>query len=191
MEENVKLDKNNRKDIEMMTVPPRPNELQFAEKLVLLTAMPETVAAHKEKKLDSLIPKYDGKIIVTTGEKSMSSLLGKSALFVLMSTIRIRAVHLYMTRAHCGEGDLVHRSAVETLARSRADVWIVKGKQFAKKIVLNCNKCIIARKLLITQQISELKPENLSVCKPWSYVSLDFCGPITIKGVVNKHARLK
>ena len=84
----------------------------------------------------------------------MSSLLGKSALFVLMSTIRIRAVHLYMTRAHCGEGDLVHRSAVETLARSRADVWIVKGKQLAKKIVLNCNKCIIARKLLVTQQIS-------------------------------------
>ena len=103
MEENVKLDKNDPKAIEMLTVPPRPNQLQFAEKLVLLTAMPETVAAHKEKKLDSLIPKYDGKIIVTTGEKSMLSLLGKSALSVLMSTIRIRAAHLYMTRTHCGK----------------------------------------------------------------------------------------
>ena len=62
----------------MLTVPPRPNELQFAEKLVLLTAMPETVAAHKEKKLDSLIPKYDDKIIV------------------LMPTISIHAAHLYL-----------------------------------------------------------------------------------------------
>ena len=104
MEENVKLDKNDPKAIEMLTVPPRPNKLQFAEKLVLLTAMPETVGAHKEKKLDSLILKYDVKIIVTTGEKSMSSLLGKTALPVLMPTISIRAAHLYMTRTHCGEG---------------------------------------------------------------------------------------
>ena len=87
MEENVKLDKNNRKAIEMLTVPPRP-KLQFAEKLVLLTAMPETVAADKEKKLDSLIPKYDGKIIVTTGEKSMSNLLCKSVFPVLMPSVQ-------------------------------------------------------------------------------------------------------
>ena len=53
MEENFKLDKNDPKAIEMLTGLPRPNELQFAEKLVLLTAIPETVAAHKEKKIKS------------------------------------------------------------------------------------------------------------------------------------------
>ena len=134
MEENVKLDKNDPKAIEMLTVPPRPNALQFSEKLVLLTAIPETVAAHKEKKLDSLIPKYDGKIIVTTGEKSMSSLLGgKSALPVLMPTICIRAAHLYMTRANCGEDDLVHRTVVETLARSRVTLLLRHEEFVARK----------------------------------------------------------
>ena len=126
MEENVKLDKNDPKAIEMLTVP------QFAEKLVLLTAKPETVGAHKEKKLDSLILKYDVKIIVTTGEKSMSSLLGMTALPVLMPTISIHATHLYMTRTHCGEGDLVHRYAVETLARSRA-TFLLRHEEFVAR----------------------------------------------------------
>ena len=35
MEENVKLDKNDPKAIEMVTIPSRPNELQFAEKSCL------------------------------------------------------------------------------------------------------------------------------------------------------------
>ena len=69
-----------------------------------------------------------------------------------------------------------HHSSTETIVRSHADVWIVRGKQLAKKIVLNCSKCIIARKLLLTQQIAELQPESVTECKPWSYVSLDFAG---------------
>ena len=125
MEENVKLDKNDPKAIEMLTVPPRPNALQFSEKLVLLTAIPETVTAYKEKKLVSLIPKYDGK---------MSSLLGgKAALPVLMPTICIRAAHLYMTRANCGEDDLVHRTVVETLARSRVTLLLRHEEFVARK----------------------------------------------------------
>ena len=89
--------------------------MEFAEKLALLTAMHETVAAYKKNKLDSLIPEKDGKLIVTTGQiedKSLSRLLDKSALLVLMS--RTRTAFLCLMRAHCGEADLAHRSAVVT-----------------------------------------------------------------------------
>ena len=36
-----------------------------------------------------------------------------------------------------------------------------------------------------------LKPESLQVCPPWTNVSLDFAGPILVKGVVNTRARRK
>ena len=172
--------------------PPKPSELETAERLVLLSAMPDTYTAYNEGELDSLIPKKEGSIIVTLGrlgERSLTALLGKAALPVLMPSTR--SAYLYMVREHCGDSDMVHKSAVETLARTRSFVWIVRGKQLAKSVVRNCTKCIMERKEMSMQQIAKLKPENVEICKPWTYVSLDFCGPITCKGVVNSRARRK
>ena len=70
---------------------PNATELEMAERLILLTAMPLTAQAYYENKLDSLCPKKDGQIIVTTGrvgEKSLSRLLGVSALPILMPSSR-------------------------------------------------------------------------------------------------------
>ena len=36
-----------------------------------------------------------------------------------------------------------------------------------------------------------IKEESLTVCRPWTFISLDFCGPIKVKGIVNTRARLK
>ena len=111
-------------------------------------AMPATYSAWKSGKLDSLIPKMDGKIIVTVGrlgEQSLSRLLGVESLPVLMPSTR--AAFLYMMRAHCGDGDLVHKSAVETLARSRSWVWITRGKNLAR-YALKEKKSFVVNKLL-------------------------------------------
>ena len=43
----------------------------------------------------------------------------------------------------------------------------------------------------MSQQMALIKPESLKICRPWSYVSLDFSGPVTCKGVVNARARKK
>ena len=39
--------------------------------------------------------------------------------------------------------------------------------------------------------MSRIKEESLTVCRPWTFISLDFAGPITVKGIVNSRARLK
>ena len=168
------------------------SELVTAERLLLISAMPATYSAWKSGKLDSLIPKMDGKIIVTVGrlgEQSLSRLLGVESLPVLMPSTR--AAFLYMMRAHCGDSDLVHKSAVETLARSRSWVWITRGKNLARSICKNCPLCIKRKKEFCSQQIAKIRPENLQVCSPWTYVALDFAGPVLCKGVVNARARKK
>ena len=180
------------KTMEVVKDDPKANELAIAERLVLLTAMPDTNSAYLDGKLDSLMPKKEGAIIVTTGrlgEQSLSGLLGVSALPILMPSSR--AAYLYMVREHCGKDDLVHKSAVETLARTRGFVWIVRAKNLARSVVKNCPKCIKQRKQMSGQQMALYKPESLQVCKPWTFVSLDFAGPVTCKGVVNGRARRK
>ena len=102
-----------------------------------------------------------------------------------------RAAYLYMVREHCGKDGLVHKSAVETLARTRGFVWIVRGKGLARTVMRDCPMCIKMRKQLSGQQMARIKPENVKVCRPWTFVSLDFAGPVICKGVVNARARRK
>ena len=180
------------KSKEIVSQDPVAAELLEVERLVLFSAMADTYAALDKGKLDSLMPQMDGLIVVTTGrigEKSLSRLLGIAALPILMSSTR--AAYLYMMRAHCGESNMVHKSPVETLARSRSSVWIVRGMNLAKSIYKNCPMCIKRRKKLCSQQIAKIRPQNLEICRPWTYISLDFAGPVVCKGVVNARARRK
>ena len=171
---------------------PTRDELWKAERLLLLHGMPQTKEALDNGKLDSLLPVYEGKLIVTRGrlgESSLEKLLGVKSLPILMPESRI--AHLYMVQAHCGEFGLVHRGAVATLARSRNKVWITKGRNLARKVSNNCPICIKNRKQLLVQQMSEIREESTTVAPPWQHLALDFAGPITVKGEVNRRAKLK
>ena len=130
-------------------------------------------------------------MIVTTGrlgEQPLSELLGTSYLPILMPNSR--AAFLFMNQAHRGCTGILHKSVPETLARSRAHVWIPRGRNLAFKIVQACPTCILAKKTLLSQQIAELKYNNLKICPPWTNISLDFCGPYLVKGV-NQRANRK
>ena len=102
-----------------------------------------------------------------------------------------RSAFLYMVQAHRGELGNVHNSVAETLARSRQKVFIVRARDLARKVCSSCFQCKRDKKILATQKMSLLKEESLTVCRPFTYVSLDFAGPITVKGAVNSRAKMK
>ena len=154
--------------------------------------MPQTASAVFEQRLVSLIPEKEGSIIVTRGrigEKSLSRLLGVHCLPILMPDSR--AAFLFMVQAHRGEFGTVHRSIADTLARSRQKVWIVRGRNLAKKVCSNCYQCRRMNHKLASQRMSMIKEESLTVCPPFTYISLDFAGPLIIKGAVNARASMK
>ena len=131
-------------------------------------------------------------LIVTRGrlgERNLQRLLGVAALPVLMPSSR--AAQLYMWRAHTGYSGLLHRSVAQTLARSRSSVWIVRGKELAKKVCWKCMECARIRKKLASQQMALLREESLQCCPPWTNIALDFAGPVIIKGEVNTRSRGK
>ena len=184
---------------------PTSREISKGKELILLYGMLETVQAQAEGKLVSLMPAKrptkefkDGYLIVTSGrlgERGMSRLLGVDSLPILMPGSQV--AYLYMLMAHHGESGLSntavehHRGATGTLARSRTYVWVVRGKDLAKKIVKNCPKCRIERRRLQAQQMGLLKENQLTVCPPWTFVSLDFAGPFMVSGEVQKRTRMK
>ena len=154
--------------------------------------MIDTATAFEEGKLASLLPLRKGKLIVTRGrlgERSLNPIFGVSSLPILMPSSRVAS--LYMWRAHVGFTGLLHRSVAQTLAKSRSWVWIVKGKDLAKKICSKCMECRKERKDLLKQQMGKVREETVTMCPPWTYVSLDYAGPVVIKGEVNVRSRGK
>ena len=177
---------------------PSGDEIERARKLLLVHTMTYSEKALAEGRLDSLLPVWRGRILVTTGrlgDKSMLRLFGVSSLPIIMPKSRL--AYLYMNLAHQSECGLTntpvehHRSAVGTLARSRTYVWIIKGKSLAKKVVLDCMKCRREQKHLESQQMGLLREAHLTVCPAWTYVSLDFCGPVLVSGEVQKRVTMK
>ena len=176
----------------MVKIDPVATEIAEAEQLMLVVSMPETASAAEKGLLVSLQPQMQGKLIVTTGRLGGDCLkanLGVSALTILMPSTRV--AYLYMVLAHIGEHGTEHKSIVETLARSRHYVWIHRGRDLAKKVCKRCLNCIKRKKALLQQRMAKVRPERLVVCPPWTHVSLDFAGPIKIKGVVNARARIR
>ena len=51
--------------------------------------------------------------------------------------------------------------------------------------------CARERKKKEVQQMAELREESSSVCPPWTFICLDYAGPVIIKGEVISRSRGK
>ena len=51
--------------------------------------------------------------------------------------------------------------------------------------------CQLLPQVMLVQQMADIRDEQLTVAPPWTHVALDFAGPITVKGQVNKRAKMK
>ena len=50
---------------------------------------------------------------------------------------------------------------VSTLARSRKKVWVVQGRNVAKKVVNSCPRCDLDRKSTLLQQMADIMEEQV------------------------------
>ena len=79
-----------------------------------------------------------------------------------------------------------HEESAGTLARSRAYVWVVKGRSLARKVARSCPRCKLEKCQMIQQKVGQLLEERIETgYLPFTYISLDLLGPIKVKGIVN------
>ena len=167
-------------------------EMQHAEKLMLVHAMWETRAALDRGDLVRLVPQLQEGVVVTTGrvgEEALQEVLGKAALPILMPSSK--AAKLYMRRAHMGEGGLDHRAGSGTLAQSRVNAWIVRGGNLARSVAKSCPRCRLEEKKLRAQRMGQLPRTSTTPGPPFTAVALDYAGPFRVRGEVSKRVTMK
>ena len=107
--------------IEIVREPLTKEEMECAEKLLMLFAMVDTWKVYNDKKLTSLLPFVENFVIYTrgrVGEVSIKRILGVDKLPIL--TYKSRVSWLLMFRAHTEDTGLDHRGPAATLTKSRS-----------------------------------------------------------------------
>lgn len=89
---------------------------------------------------------------------------------------------------HCHER--VHHNGIkETLTEIRSKFWIIRGRQFVRKILY---KCVVCRRLqgrpYAPPNAPALPGSRLSVDYPFTFIGVDFAGPLYLKHEENAKA---
>ena len=177
---------------QMISEPLTGDEIDRAEKVIMLHAMKDTWQDYMDNKLTSLLPFTENHIIYTkgrVGEAALQRILGIDKLPII--SFKSRVAWLLMYRAHTEDTNLDHRGVTATLVKSRTRAWIIQGRRLAKQIRKICPYCRLRSRQLQSQQMSLIKDEQLEPCPPFTHVALDYAGPLTIQGEVNRRATKK
>ena len=164
---------------------PTVNLLNKARDLMLVVSAWE-VTPHVPK-LSTIGPEYKHGVWTFKGRlaKGIESLLGKKNLPILT---RGRLAELMMMTAH----NRNHEGVAGTLAASRSQVWILKGRYLARRVVRDCVYCRVKHHKLQNQQMGALPEERLNFgSRPFQSICLDLLGPTLVKAMTNKRTTMK
>jgi len=167
---------------------PTVQQLATATALLFLVSIEEVDAEVRKGALDGLAPVWSRGRWVTRGRLSngLFSVLGVSELAILLPGQRLS--FLIMSQAHKQD----HRGPTITLWRSRAEVWIVRGRKLAEAVEKACVLCRARKARVVDQRMGQLPLERIAYqSNPWDAICLDFFGPILTKAMNNARSVLK
>lgn len=163
-------------------------DIQTAEEFWILDAQRLIEKDVKAGKFVRLCPRYRDGLIVVGGraERWMQATWNRQEFIFLPYEHRFST--LVAEEEHAKGG---HLGVASTVARIRARYWIVSVQKMVKSI---CSKCVTCRKKfnkLSGQIMGSLPIERLQPAPPFSTIGVDFFGPFTIRGEVQKRTRGK
>merc|ERR1711867_278973 len=130
---------------------PRAGDRSVAEKVLVWASQLSALTAWEEGRLQSLNPEMKQGLLVTQGRNSrgrMMELTGKPYLPVLLGKERLAA--LFCLEAH---EDGHFRDPTGILARTRRSVWLVQGREVARRVSRSCLHC---RRLSVRPQAQQM-----------------------------------
>ena len=167
--------------------PVRAQDREAAFKVLLALEMDPSLDALRKRKLESLGARERKGIVTMKGRAGsvLCELLNTPDWPVLMPGTRL--ARLIMIEAH----EQTHRQDVrDVMARARSRAWIVRARGLAKAVVKSCPECRLKSKKLASQIMSEVPTFQMTPSSPFTYTSLDFCGPYLVRGVINMREKV-
>ena len=162
--------------------------LEAAKLLLIKDAQKEIIPDLNGQRYKKLIPRNKEGVIVAGGrcERWNEATWNKQE-FVLLPN-KHRLSYLIAEQAHRKGG---HKGITSTIAAIRREYWIIKVRSLVGNIINKCILCRIRTQKLCEQVMSSLPIERLKPSPPFYHTSVDYFGPFTIRGEVQKRTRGK
>ena len=160
---------------------PNPTDRAAAYRLLLLHESSLSRQAFEEGKLLSIGAFCKKGIVLCQGRiggNKLTQLLGKSHLPVLMPKSTLARLILRMSHKEDHR-----RGSADVVARSRREAWIVKARNIAQSEVKDCMECRRLSTDTAQQLMSDIPEQYLKAAAPFTVVSLDLFGPMTVRGM--------
>ena len=171
-----------------MTQPPSVERLEAAENYWVKEAqktLKEEVGRGNHKRLRSTV-REDGVVVVSARvEEWMEISYNRQQLPLLPFQHRLSL--LYVEYVH----EQGHLGVSSTTSKVRERFWIVNLQRLSKTVRYRCVICRKLDKKTEVQRMGQLPLERLKPAPAWSSTSLDYFGPLQIRGEVNKRSRGK
>ena len=180
----IRLYRRFKKDGTSTSLQPTTLDVHDAERLWIAEAQKEI----EMKSCKELKPSLEDGILVVGGrtERWMQATWNKQKFVSLPKDHPVSL--LIIMYEHNSTG---HLGVAATIAKIRSRYWIIGVSRAVKSLVGKCVQCRRLRKRLCTQEMSILPIEHLKPSPPFMHVGVDYFGPYTIKGDVQKRVRGK
>ena len=160
---------------------------EMAERFWVIESQKSLLKQLSGKKIAKLVPRINGIIEVGGRTDRWMGLNWNRQLFILLSGGH-KFSKLVAKHRHEQSG---HKGVSATVAQIRSKYWIIGIRNIVRKLVGGCVGCIERHKVRAEQIMSSLPVERLKSCPPFTNTGVDYFGPFTIKGEVQRRVRSK
>ena len=79
-----------------------------------------------------------------------------------------------------------HSGVDATMVKLRSQAWVIRGRRIVKDIIYKCVICRKLKKESLCQIMSDIPDFRVLPNPPFSFCTVDFFGPMLVRGEVNK-----
>lgn len=146
-----------------------PNEIKMCQ---------ENGNLHKSSKLYGLSPFLDTNGLLRVGGRLAHASIPYAAKYPIILSGNSKIAKMIIQRIHL---EMLHGGSQLTTRTIREKYWIVGGRNAIRNVIHNCVKCVTMRAKTCTQQMANLVEERVTPKRPFTDVSIDYCGPFEVK----------
>lgn len=150
-------------------------EIDFADEIKICL---KNGKLSRSSKLYSLEPFLDELGVLRIGGRLKRSRIPFETKFPIVLDGRSAITIAIINQTHLR---MLHAGYQATTRTMRERFWVIAGRNAIRRVIHNCVQCTRLRGQTCTQKMADLVEERLIPQKPFTNVSLDYCGPFQVK----------
>lgn len=150
----------------------------FAAEFGILSCSSGRIALPKRSRLTGLSPFMDEDGLLRVGGRLTNAPIPYNQRHPVILPGDVHLVRNLIRHRHL---QLYHGGIQTTTQLLRDRFWIIGGRNAIRAVIHRCIECFRQRGQSASQQMVPLVPSRVTTSRPFSHISLDYCGPFEVK----------